>query len=127
MKRPFIYIIIMALLFATGCNRGKIFSEKSIFAPKAPTMGNRPDDAPEVYKKGWDDGCETGLSTMVMSYAKAFYQYKKDPELDNDPMYYKAWKDAYTYCRHFSFRHNWDTLDSTQGDFGNLCIICPQQ
>jgi len=123
-------LLIMALSLNSCMGTGKIFSEKSVFAPKPLRMG-KPDmkNASPEYVKGWDDGCETGLSTMVTDYYKSFYTYKMDPYMIDNATYFKAWNDSYTYCRQYSFRYSWDSYDR-QGNKAlenQLCIICPNE
>ena len=120
--------LFIALFMITSC-AGKIFSSDSFFAPKplkigGPTKGAHPD-----YLAGWEDGCQTGLSTMVHGYYKSFYGYKQDPYKANNPRYYKAWKDSYTYCRHYSFRFAWDSIDNNanKSQDNNLCVLCPNE
>ena len=121
-----IIFLILAIFIVSSC-RGQIFSESNPIAPKPFQMGG-PDreNADPIYLSGWDDGCNTGLSTMNHGYYKSFYAFKQDPYMARNPMYYKAWKDAYTYCRQYSFRFIWDSLDKQRED-KNLCILCPQQ
>ena len=121
--------IIILSLAVTSCG-GKVFSDDSIFAPMPLRMGtpDKKKGSPE-YLKGWDDGCKTGLSTMVNGYYKSFYQFKQDPYLASNPVYYKAWKDSYTYCRQYSFRYSWDAYDRTYNKAmeNPLCIICENE
>lgn len=122
-----IFIIILSIL--SSCV-GAIAKDDSFFAPKPLRMGG-PDKAkgsPE-YLQGWDDGCKTGLSTMVPGYYKSFYKFKQDPYMINNSVYYKSWKDAYTYCRQYSFRYAWDTFDRTYNKSleNPLCIICENE
>jgi hypothetical protein len=124
------YIFITLIIFTLSGCAGKIFSENSIFAPNPLKMGG-PDKskASPEYLKGWDDGCKTGLSTMVSGYYKSFYSFKQDPYMVSNPVYYKSWKDAYTYCRQYSFRYSWDGFDRTYNKAleSPLCIICPNE
>src|SRR4051812_30823475 len=110
-KKPTFVIITVTML--AGCE-GKYFSDDSIFAPKPLKIGgpDKKKGSPD-YLQGWDDGCKTGLSTMVNGYYKSFYGYKQDPYKIDNPIYYKAWIDAYTYCRQYSFRYSWDAWDRT--------------
>jgi len=119
---------LIILLMTTACV-GKIFSAESFLAPKPFQMKTPPKDANPDYLAGWNDGCETGLSTMTHGYYKSFYEFKQDPYKSNNPRYYKAWKDAYTYCRHYSFRFAWDSLDNSANKSldNNLCILCPNE
>ncbi len=115
----------MVGLVITGC-RGKVFSSKSAFAPKPFKIGGPPKDANPDYLQGWEDGCNTGLSTMVTGYYKSFYGYQQDPYKMSLPIYYKAWKDSYTYCRQYAFRYIWDSADQLNAQFSKpLCILCP--
>lgn len=121
-------VILIVLISVTGC-RGKFISEKSITAPKPFGMGGPPKDADPLYLQGWDDGCETGLSTMVTGFYKTHYEFKQDPYKANNPVYYKAWKDSYTYCRQYAFRFTWDSIDNNANKSldNNLCILCPNE
>ncbi|MET0155123.1 MAG: hypothetical protein ABW189_03340 [Rickettsiales bacterium] len=101
-------------------------SVKQMHAPKPPNLGGPPDDAPEVYKLGWNDGCKTGMGTMVTGAYKAFYKFTVHSELYGDPMYYNVWKDAYTYCRQRAFKWSWEPWDRKYYNPGNLCLICPE-
>jgi len=62
-----------------------------------------PKDAPNNFKRGWIDGCETGLASMTNSFYKTFYTFKQDPKLREDATYYKAWKSTYNFCRHYIY------------------------
>lgn len=92
-------------------------------------MGAPPKDADPEYLQGWNDGCETGLSTMVAGSYKSFYGFKQDAYKIKDQKYYQAWKDAYNYCRQYSFRFTWDAYDRTYNKAleNNLCVICPNE
>lgn len=123
-------LIIGMLLSLPGC-RSQMFSEDSWLAPMPARMGRPAENASALYKKGWWDGCHTGLSTMNMDIYKNFYGYKQDISLIGNPEYYKSWKDAYTYCRQYSFRFTWDPLDRKRGQGllsnGPLCVLCPNE
>jgi hypothetical protein len=125
-----IYILLLFGLLTVSC-RGQVFSETSRLAPWPSGMGKPPETAPVNYKEGWYDGCYTGLSTMNKQIYKSFYGYKQNYSKISDEIYYQAWKDAYTYCRQYSFRFTWDPLDRkrNQGMLSNtpLCVICPNE
>ena len=129
MKTKIVWLYCGIMLFLLNGCWGKLFDENNLFAPKPFKMGMRTEDAPEEYKSGWDDGCTTGLSTMVPGYYKSFYQYKLDPNMLDNKMYYQAWKDAYTYCRHYSFRFAWDAHDKNDAKWRDnpLCLLCPNE
>lgn len=102
-----IAIIILASLLLQGC----LFSSKSVFAPKPFGMNQAEKGTPE-FNKGWEDGCETGMSTMSTDYYKSFYTFRQDPDMITNIEYYKAWKDAYTYCRQYVFKWSLWTWDA---------------
>jgi len=58
-----------------------------------------PEDAPEEYKAGYLDGCESGLSVYGNDVYKAIYSFKQDIEMMKNRTYYKAWNDALNFCR----------------------------
>jgi hypothetical protein len=64
-------------------------------------LSDTPDGPPE-FKKGWEDGCETGIAAYADGWTKMFNTYKQDANLVGNPIYYRAWRDAYTYCRWYS-------------------------
>lgn len=121
-----------ALISLSSCTNA-IFSPDSLFAPKPYKMGEPAKNAPPAYKQGWKDGCQTGLSTMVPTSYKSFYKYTIDPDMiamknEEGVMYQKAWKDSYTYCRHYSFRYVWDAFDKGGSGWGGpLCVLCPDE
>ena len=39
------------------------------------------EEFPPLYVKGWQDGCETGISSNTNSINKFFYAYKQDANL----------------------------------------------
>jgi hypothetical protein len=73
---------------------------------------NVPQEGTEMFKLGWSHGCETGLSTMVPSNYKTAYSFAQEPKFITNQEYYKAWKDSYTYCRHYSFKWTFWSWDS---------------
>jgi hypothetical protein len=125
-------VILLLILLPLSACVGKIFKSDSVFAPKPLLMGhpdkNNP-NTPEEYTKGWDDGCETGMSTMNPGYYKSFYAFKQDPYMASNEVYYKAWKDAYTYCRQYSFRYVWEAHDRNNDKTldNPLCVLCPNE
>lgn len=89
-------MVICLAVSASSCNRNPDGSIS--LAPNS--LNLEPPPGPEKYRKGWSDGCESGSNV----YSNAFYKwvkafnYKFDPRLRNDKMYYQVWKDAFLYC-----------------------------
>lgn len=75
-----------------------------ITKPRPWRMAETPEGTPE-FRKGWEDGCETGMGAYGNDTYKMIYTYKQDFTLIDNPEYYRAWKDAYTYCRWYTW--NW--------------------
>lgn len=71
--------------------------------PAGFVFNKMPEDAPESFKKGWTDGCQTGMSHMTNSFYRWFYRFTIDNELIQDPVYYTTWKDTATFCRHYAY------------------------
>jgi len=93
------YLTILATIFLlSGC-----YSAPHAVKPHGWLFKQVPQDAPNKYKLGWKDGCESGLSSMTNTAYKTFYSFKQDPVLRENPVYYKAWKDTYNFCRHYAY------------------------
>lgn len=53
---------------------------------------------PPMYQQAYKDGCESGYSGYGNSTNVMFWEWKQDPELTKNNVYYQMWKDAYAYC-----------------------------
>lgn len=99
------------------------------YKPRPWGLGGPPADAPEAYKKGWNDGCDTGLSEFAGSYYKSFYKFTQDVKMVDDPVYYQVWKAAEQYCKHYTYK--WIYRQDFEGGKGfgpsasTICVICP--
>lgn len=93
-----IAIILISLITLSGC-----YDAPDKVKPLAFVFEGMPKDAPNNYKRGWKDGCETGLSVMTNAMYKTFWTFKQDKKLRADSTYYTAWKAAYNYCRSYAY------------------------
>lgn len=91
-------ILFIMILFLQGC-----YNSPDFVKPASWLFDQVPKDAPNVYKLAWRDGCESGLSSMSNTMYKTFYSFKQDAKLRSNPVYYKTWKDTYTFCRHYIY------------------------
>lgn len=88
-----ISLILILLLTACGnfTNPGRVMKKEI------------PKNAPPDYKKGWEDGCESGLgSSYTNTWYKTFHSYRKDARLLNNQLYVVGWDDGNRYCRHYA-------------------------
>ena len=102
-------ISIALLLFTTGC---------SVFGnPGRVMMKEMPKNAPPDYKKGWGDGCESGLgSAYTNSWYKTFHSYRKDLRMLTNQYYVVGWDDGNRYCRHYAGQWvRWGYFDTQDG------------
>lgn len=93
-----IIAILITVFLLSGC-----YSAPDPIKPMSWLFQQMPEDAPNKYKLGWKDGCESGLANMTSTTYKTFYSFKQNAELRRDPLYYKAWKDTYDFCRHYAY------------------------
>ncbi len=120
-----VFSLMCVAMVLSGC-----FQNNGIlgYKPRPWGLGGPPDNAPENYKKGWHDGCDTGLSEFTGSGYKSFYKFTQDPKLVEDPVYYQVWKSAEQYCKHYPYK--WinradQDMGKTFGPGANpLCVIC---
>lgn len=90
--------MLIAIFTLSGC-----YNAPESVKPGSILFKQMPKDGPNDFKRGWRDGCESGLSSMTNTAFKTFYSFKQDPQLRKKPMYYKTWKDTYTFCRHYIY------------------------
>ncbi len=102
-------ISMMLMLFTAGC---------SVFGtPGRVAMKEMPKNAPPDYKKGWGDGCESGLgSSYTNSWYKTFHSYRKDLRMLSNQLYVVGWDDGNRYCRHYAGQWvRWGYFDTEDG------------
>lgn len=68
---------------------------------KAYSLDMTPPPGPPEYQKGWLHGCETGQNEFGSQFNRVFASAKQDPDMIDNPIYYRAWQDAHNYCRTF--------------------------
>jgi hypothetical protein len=80
------YILLTVSLLALGACR------------PTSTYFTQPQGPPE-YKLGWEDGCDTGVSSTTDGVTRLMLGFKKRPEFGDNEMYKSAWNEGFTYCR----------------------------
>lgn len=100
MKKLLLLSVIMMLL--TSCNSQ---FKPRVGAPWMQDMLTQGPEGPTNFRKGWRDGCETGISSTANRLQRSFYHFKQDYQLAQDPVYYKGWKAAYNYCNRYVFQY----------------------
>jgi len=104
----FLSIAFIVILLAS-CTQGGGYKPTPFRMSKAP-------EGPPNFQQGWEDGCYTGLATLVPTYYKTFYRFKQDVSMIHDRLYYQAWNDSYNYCRQYAFKWTmwqWDDQENT--------------
>lgn len=95
-----IFFIVAVSIIFTGCEH----MYNQITKPRPYGLAPTPEGT-AIFKQGWEDGCDTGLSAYGNDTYKRLYTFKQDLVLVDNPEYYRAWKDAYLYCRWYAW--NW--------------------
>lgn len=93
---------LLAVLLLCACNLGgaKLRPLNPPFMPPPPQGG------PQEFQQGWADGCDTGFAAHGTQVYRASYSFTQNPELAQNPVYYKAWKDAENYCRTYIYEYS---------------------
>jgi len=108
MLRRILLLIIFTPIF-TGCETLNEFSNRNwmqqFTKPTPWGNGNEIPEGSEMFRAGWKDGCESGYSAYGNTRYMAGYGFEQDPEKAKNPEYYRAWKDAFVYCRWYVY--NW--------------------
>ncbi len=97
MKKLILHIVpILFSLIVTSCNTD--YYGRTSFQPA--TMNLIPPPGPELYRRGWADGCESGANSYSSGFYKQIkaFEYRYDAHYRNKPLYTQVWKDAFLYC-----------------------------
>lgn len=101
MKTRFVIIIALLLsLSQTSCAM-----RPRVGAPWMEEMLYQGPEGPGLFKQGWRDGCETGISSTSNHLHKFFYKFKQDHQLARNPEYYTGWRVAYQFCMRYVFQY----------------------
>ncbi|HCR86162.1 MAG TPA: hypothetical protein DIV86_05735 [Alphaproteobacteria bacterium] len=90
-------LVILLMLFGLqSCNENPDGS----FSLQPNNLDLTPPAGPELYQKGWTEGCESGSNAYTSPFYKMIkaFNYKYDTSLRNNKMYSQVWKDAFIYC-----------------------------
>lgn len=90
--------IFISIFLLAGC-----YNAPDALKPMPWIFDMMPKDAPNNYKRGWKDGCESGMANMTNSFYRKFYTFRQNQALREDATYYKTWKDTYNFCRHYAY------------------------
>ena len=113
--------LMILLLVITSCSLGGA----QIRPLNPPFFPQPPANAPQEFKEGFLDGCETGFAAHGSDVYRTTYGFKQNPSLALNPVYYQAWKDSENYCRTYIFEYAhlstrvWCTLDGLTNDCGD--------
>lgn len=92
--------IILISITVSACHNVPMWHYKMFERP----AGNRP--YPEMYIKGWQDGCESGAEASANHFYRFIYEFKQDWQLLENRMYINGWENAYNHCRKYVLQHN---------------------
>jgi hypothetical protein len=85
-----------------------IFGFIAIGCRPIPLYHAQPDGPPE-YRLGWEDGCDTAVSSHDGLLLKILYGFRKRPEFGNSELYKTAWNEGYGYCNNWAGKEEgWD-------------------
>jgi len=95
--------IIVCIMILSGCATHDEFSKLDLAKPFS--LNTTPPDGPYEYRKGWSDGCQSGITAASPSFYQSISSHKftLDSNLRYNQLYNKAWQYAYTHCG-FSMR-----------------------
>ena len=61
-----------------------------------------PKIGPEEYRKGWDDGCDSGIAAGGSLWQKISHNFVKDPGMLDNVHYKQGWNEGFSYCRFYN-------------------------
>lgn len=95
-----IFFTIAILVSLSACS-GAPWMQAMMEGPPQPE-GLPKQELPPLYIKGWQEGCESGVSANTNSMAKFRYKFQQDASLVLNDVYYRGWKDAFDYCQRYT-------------------------
>lgn len=113
-----LFLLLAAMLGSSACT----FNGATPRPLNPPFTPAPPPNAPQEYRQGWLDGCDTGFGAHGYDVYRTNYKFTQNPSLMMNPVYYKAWKDAENYCRTYIFEYSframvpWCSLDGITDD-----------
>ena len=89
--------IILALAFLSTACTGR---NHTFDWTKPVSLNTNAPDGPYNYRKGWEDGCETGLASnnTRLHLFIGSHKFTLDKQLRHDNLYSKAWNYGYNHC-----------------------------
>lgn len=90
------FCFIFFLLTLVSCG---IHFRPSWKAPSGKFVKDIENASPD-FRKGWQDGCETGMASGTNSFNQMFYKQNKQDgwKMATSPEYKTAWNNAFWYC-----------------------------
>lgn len=86
--------------------------------PVPGNLANNPPDGPRLFRMGWVDGCDTGLSAYVSEFytTTSISRFRKDFKLSEKEADYEiGWQIGFVYCLRAAERHDGFTKDKYSG------------
>lgn len=115
-----------------GCMGESPLEPSNLLRPGGKVFTHMPKSGTPAYKRGWTDGCESGMSIFGHSFHKDFYEFRKDYRFygkefgnakdlfnghkitdEEKKEYQVAWSSAYSFCKHY-------TLSTQKGGIGMM-------
>lgn len=96
--------ILMLLLLSAVVSCGPS-SKKVLFERPDHAFDEDLKEASLEFKQGWQDGCETGMSSGSNTFYKMFYESRKIDgyKAASSSDYSAAWTNAYWYCYRYDY------------------------
>ena len=60
---------------------------------------------PPKFKKGWKDGCHTGIHAVANHQHKYSFEFRQDYKLSSDSEYYTGWKIGWNFCQRYVYQY----------------------
>lgn len=91
--------VLVMVAGLSACHSGAPWMQEMMEGPPQ-QASDKP--LPPLYIRGWQEGCETGISANTNSFYKFYYSYRQTADLVMNDVYYRGWKDAFDYCQRYT-------------------------
>lgn len=101
--RIIFFVALLPLAACTNETAKTSLNQLDFLKPAHFILSQVPSNADIIYKQGWEDGCNSGISTFSNEFYKTFYHYQVKEALMHRTNYQRAWETAYHYCRGYVY------------------------
>jgi hypothetical protein len=99
-KHMYILILLCVVMMCNGCRATRNQTVGGRSTSDAVVVDTTPPNGSQLYQRGWQDGCESGLAELngMVKFPYKNYVRRVDNTLIYNAAYWNTWNAAHKYC-----------------------------